>query len=146
MRRMKEDPHAMKQVWIDTDLGFDDLAAALTVTQTPPWRVDGMSLVAGNAPLDVVIDNALRAAAYFGWDFPIHAGSAKPIASELVTAQNILGADAMASAGRSLPKMRAALASSDSVAALGNYLASTPRPATVLALGPLTNLAIVLQT
>jgi len=135
----------MKHVWIDTDLGFDDLAAVLTVMQTPSWCVDGMSLVAGNAPLDVVVDNALRAAAFFDWGFPVHAGSAKPIASELVTAQNILGADGMASAGRSLPKTRAALASSDVVAALGDYLASTPEPATVLALGPLTNLALVLQ-
>ncbi|MBB3180823.1 nucleoside hydrolase [Variovorax sp. Sphag1AA] len=135
----------MKHVWIDTDLGFDDLAAVLTITETPPWQVDGMSLVAGNAPLDVVIDNALRAAAYFEWGFPIHAGSAKPIASELVTAQNILGADAMASAGRSLPKVRAALVSSDAVAALGDYLASQPEPSTLLALGPLTNIALVLQ-
>ncbi|SEB13819.1 nucleoside hydrolase [Variovorax sp. YR216] len=135
----------MKHVWIDTDMGFDDLAAVLTVMQTPPWHVDGMSLVAGNAPLEVVIDNALRATAYFEWGFPVHAGSAKPIASELVTAQNILGADAMVSAGRSLPKTRAALASGDAVVALGDYLASTPEPATVLALGPLTNIALMLR-
>lgn len=135
----------MNHVWIDTDMGFDDLAAVLTVMQTPSWRLAGVSLVAGNAPLDVVIDNALRAAAYFEWDFPVHAGSARPIASELVTAQNILGEDGMASAGRSLPKMRAALASSDAVAALGDHLACAPEPATVLALGPLTNLALVLR-
>lgn len=137
---------AMKSIWIDTDMGFDDLGAVLTVTHTPPWHVDGMSLVAGNAPLDVVIDNALRSAAFFDWGFPIHAGSAEPIASELVTAQNILGADAMVSAGRSLPKARAALASSDAVAALIDYLASAAEPATLLALGPLTNIAIMLQT
>jgi len=135
----------MNSIWIDTDMGFDDLAAVLTVMHTPPWRVAGMSLVAGNAPLDVVIDNALRSAAFFDWDFPIHAGLAEPIASELVTAQNILGADAMASAGRSLPRARAALASSDAVAALIDYLASAAEPATLLALGPLTNIAIVLQ-
>lgn len=135
----------MNSIWIDTDMGFDDLAAVLTVTHTPPWRVDGMSLVAGNAPLDVVIDNALRSAAFFDWDFPIHAGSDKPIASELVTSQNILGADAMASAGRGLPRVRAALAPGHASAALIDYLAARER-ATVLALGPLTNIAIVLQT
>jgi purine nucleosidase len=137
---------AMKRAWIDTDMGFDDLAAVLTVTQTPPWRVDGMSLVAGNAPLEVVVDNALRSAAFFGWGFPIHAGSAGPLVGELVTAQNILGADAMASAGRSLPRARASLASSDAVAALVDYLAAATEPATILALGPLTNIAIVLHT
>jgi len=136
----------MKRAWIDTDMGFDDLAAVLTVTQTLPWRVDGMSLVAGNAPLEVVVDNALRSAAFFDWDFPIHAGSAGPLAGELVTAQAILGADAMASAGRSLPRARGPLASSDAVAALIDYLSAATEPAAVLALGPLTNIAIVLQT
>ena len=126
-------------------MGFDDLAAVLTVTQTPPWRVDGMSLVAGNAPLEVVVDNALRSAACFGWDFPIHAGSDRPLVGELVTAQNILGADAMVSAGRSLPPARAALASRDAVAALIGHLAAAAEPSTLLALGPLTNIARVLQ-
>jgi purine nucleosidase len=134
-----------KHVWIDTDMGFDDLAAVLTVTQTPPWVIDGMSLVAGNAPLEVVVDNALRSAAFFGWRHPIHAGSPRPLVGELVTAQNILGADAMVSAGRSLPATRAALASGDAVTALIDYLAATVEPAMLLALGPLTNLAIVLQ-
>ncbi|MDM0031911.1 nucleoside hydrolase [Variovorax sp. J22P271] len=138
-------PNAPTSAWIDTDMGFDDLAAVLTVTQTPPWRVDGMSLVAGNAPLDVVVDNALRAAACFGWDFPIHAGSDRPLVGELVTAQNILGADAMASAGRSLPLARAALASSDAAAALVDHLSAAGQPVTLLALGPLTNIARVLQ-
>ncbi|VTU28984.1 Pyrimidine-specific ribonucleoside hydrolase RihA [Variovorax sp. SRS16] len=135
----------MKRVWIDTDMGFDDLAAVLTVAQTPGWRIDGLSLVAGNAPLEVVIDNALRAAAYFGWDFPIHAGCARPLAGELVTAQNILGADAMGSAGRSLPPARAALADVDAVGALGCYLAAAGEPAALLALGPLTNIATLLR-
>lgn len=134
-----------RHVWIDTDLGFDDLAAVLTVTQAPGWTVDGMSLVAGNAPLDVVIDNALRAAACFGWLFPIHAGCAQPLVGELVTAQNILGDDAMASAGRSLPKARASLAPDEAVQALSKHIERAAEPVTVLALGPLTNLARLVQ-
>jgi purine nucleosidase len=135
----------MKRVWIDTDMGFDDLAAVLTVQHAAGWAIDGISLVAGNAPLDVVIDNAQRSAACFGWRFPIHAGQAAPLVGELVTAQNILGADAMASAGRSLPQERAPLASHDAVAALQAYVTSSAEPVTVLALGPLTNLAVLLR-
>ena len=134
-----------RSVWIDTDMGFDDLAAVLTVAHTPGWRIDGLSLVAGNAPLHVVADNALRAAAFFGWAMPIHAGSDRPLAVALVTAQNILGEDGMASAGRSLPLVRAALTSSDGVGALVDYLAASSAPATLLALGPLTNVAQVLK-
>ena len=80
-------------------MGFDDLAALLTVAHTLGWGVDAVSLVAGNAPLDVVIDNALRSAACFGWAFPLHAGCAAPLCGEVATAQPILGSDAMVSAG-----------------------------------------------
>ncbi len=135
----------MKHVWIDTDMGFDDLAAVLTVAHTPGWEVDGLSLVAGNAPLDVVSDNALRSAAYFEWRFPIHQGADHPLAGPLVTAQNILGADAMKSAGRQLPLALAALTSSNAILALGAYLEACSEPAVVLALGPLTNIAQLLQ-
>lgn len=134
-------------VWIDTDMGFDDLAAVLVVTAQAGWRIEGLSLVAGNAPLPVVEDNALRSAACFGWTFPMHAGCDRPLACELVTAQNILGDDAMASAGRQLPHAPAgsALASRDAVGALARWLQDAPVPATVLALGPLTNIATLLM-
>jgi purine nucleosidase len=133
-------------VWIDTDMGFDDLAAVLVVDQDPGWQVEGLSLVAGNAPLPVVESNALRSAACFGWDFPVHAGCDKPLACDLVTAQYVLGEDAMASAGRQLPAAPAgaALASRDAVGALARWLEAASAPATVLALGPLTNVASLL--
>jgi purine nucleosidase len=136
----------MQEVWIDTDMGFDDLAAVLTVAARPDWRIAGLSLVAGNAPLGVVIDNALRSAACFGWQMPIHAGCAQPLACELVTAQNILGADAMASAGRSLPHTRGTLSEFNAIEAMRAYLLAASSPATLLALGPLTNIARLLQT
>lgn len=135
----------MNHVWIDTDMGFDDLAAVLTVVHTPGWVVDGLSLVAGNAPLDVVTDNALRSAAFFQWPFPIYQGADRPLMCALVTAQNILGAQAMKSAGRQLPLARAALAPETAAAALGDYLDACLQPAVLLALGPLTNIAQLLQ-
>lgn len=135
----------MNHVWIDTDMGFDDLAAVLTVAHTPGWAIDGLSLVAGNAPMEVVADNALRSAAFFGWAFPIHAGCERPLKGELVTAQNILGGDAMKSAGRSLPLNRRELTAGSAIEALRNLLLRSTAPATILALGPLTNLATLLQ-
>ena len=134
-----------RSVWIDTDMGFDDLAAVLTVAAQADWRIAGMSLVAGNAPLSVVIDNAGRAAECFDWTFPIHSGCDRPLACALVTAQDILGDDALRSAGRSLPLTRRTLASNDAVTALGHYLDQCTAPATILALGPFTNVATLLQ-
>ncbi len=140
----------MHHVWIDADMGFDDLAAVLTVLHTPGWVVDGLSLVAGNAQMPVVIDNALRSAAFFDWRFPIFKGAERPLQGELVTAQNILGADAMKSAGRSLPALQAHrasphLAAQGALDALAAYLQSSAAPVTLLALGPLTNIAQLLH-
>lgn len=135
----------MQPVWIDTDMGFDDLAAVLTVAASPGWRIAGMSLVAGNAPLSVVVNNTLRAASFWRWEFPIHAGCDEPLACPLVTAQYVLGSDAMRSTGRSLPLQQAALADGHGVEALIDFLRRAPAPAAVLALGPLTNVAAALQ-
>ena len=62
-----ESPGPMNRVWIDTDCGFDDMAAIAMVAADPAWRIEGLGLVAGNAPLSVVIDNAVRMSAFFGW-------------------------------------------------------------------------------
>ena len=131
-------------VWIDADMGFDDLAAILTVAGQPGWSIEGLSVVAGNAPLPVALDNALRSAHCFGWAFPVHAGAAAPLKGPLVTAQNILGQDALRSAGRSLPLDRVELRSDNAIGALASHLQSAAAPVTVLALGPLTNLAQLL--
>jgi purine nucleosidase len=120
------------------------------VLHTPGWAVDGLSLVAGNAPMPVVVDNALRSAACFDWHFPMYQGADRPLKGELVTAQNILGSDAMKSAGRSLPPLqpnRASpqLAAQNAVAALATYLQTATTSVTLLALGPLTNIALLVQ-
>lgn len=135
-------------VWIDTDMGFDDLAAVLVIAAQTDWSIAGLSLVAGNAPLSVVENNALRSAAFFGWTFPLHAGCQQPLNCALVTAQDILGDDAMASAGRQLPPAPASatLTSRDAIGALARWLQEVDAPATLMALGPLTNIATLLMT
>ncbi len=126
-------------VWIDTDLGFDDIAAILVV-QHSPLAIAGLSLVFGNSPLEQVIRNAGGARAAFGWDFPIHVGRALPVLSPLETAQSILGETGIPTAGRTLPDgpLPEASAAFD---ALSRWLETSPAPHRILALGPLTNIA-----
>ena len=112
------------------------------VAADPAWRIEGLGLVAGNASLPVVIDNAARMSAFFGWDAPLHAGRDRPLIGEPITAQTILGDDAMASAGRSLPPARVKLSALSALDAL--EAAAGPGDLSVLALGPLTNIAIAL--
>ncbi|MBX4968397.1 nucleoside hydrolase [Rhizobium binae] len=127
-------------VWIDTDMGFDDIAAILVVAQSD-HEIDGVSLVFGNASLPQVRRNAAGAASAFGWTFPIHTGRAMPVLGKLETAQAILGETGIPTIGRSLPEA-AALAESDAFTAICRWL-EADGPHRILALGPLTNIAAV---
>lgn len=126
-------------VWIDTDLGFDDLAAILVVEHSD-LAIDGVSLVFGNSPLEQVRRNAAGAVATFGWRFPIHIGREAPVLARLETAQSILGTTGIPTAGRALPDA-APIDGSNAFDALCTWLEQTPSPRRILALGPLTNLA-----
>jgi len=125
-------------VWIDSDMGFDDIAAVL-VARHLGVAVDGLSLVHGVVPLVQVRRNAAGAARAFGWDFPIHSGRALPVLGRLETAERILGPTGIPTAGAGLPDAPD-LPASDAFDALSAWLARTD-DARILALGPLTNIA-----
>lgn len=133
-------------VWIDTDAAFDDLIAILMVGASGRFDIQGLSLVAGVAGLDTVMDNARRMAALFSWPYPLYPGEATPLATPLVTADYVLGPRGILTAGRFLPEDKSDLAGPDGVAALLDWLeAQSSSDAVLLALGPLTNLARVIE-
>ncbi|OBZ95130.1 nucleoside hydrolase [Pararhizobium polonicum] len=126
-------------VWIDTDMGFDDIAAILVVMHAG-IAIDGISLVFGNTPMEQVRRNAAGAAKAFGWTVPIHAGRSRPVLGALETAQAILGETGIPTAGLTLPEADDP-ASDDAFSTLCAWLENGPSPRRILALGPLTNIA-----
>jgi purine nucleosidase len=131
---------AARPVFVDMDAGFDDMLAVEMVARAPGLDIVGLSLVAGNAGLPQVVENAARMAAFLGWRMPIHVGRDQPILGEPTDATNVLGATALPTTGRGLPPAAHAFAG-DGVGAL---LAALERHdgLDILALGPATNLAI----
>lgn len=126
-------------IWIDTDMGFDDIAAIL-VAKSSGLAIDGISLVFGNAPLAQVQQNAAGAAAAFSWHFPIHSGRACPVLGEIETAQIILGETGIPTVGATLPLVKN-LPESNAFEALCRWLSEGDAEKRILALGPLTNIA-----
>ncbi len=123
-------------VWIDTDMGVDDIFAILLATQVR--AIDGMSLCFGNAPLDQVGRNAAGAARAFGWQMPIRAGADRAILGQITTAQYVLGTNGIPSRGATLPDVTDRFP--PALPAMVDWLGEQEQ-AQILALGPLTNLA-----
>lgn len=119
-------------------MGFDDLAAILMVGD----RLAGLSVVAGNVPLERAVASACATRVVFGLPVPVHAGAGSSLTGQRVTAQYVLGQDGMPGQGRKLPHVDDAPDGTDAVAALADWIDGGG--ASVLALGPLTNLARLL--
>jgi len=136
----------VRPIWLDTDPGFDDWLTMLMLAAHPRLRWLGIGVVAGNAPLEVTLANALRIRHHYGLNVPVHSGSAAPLAGALQTAQHVLGVQGMRTTGAPLPEVPQAQPDShDAVAAMIHTLLASAEPVSLLAIGPLTNIALALQ-
>lgn len=131
----------MRKLWLDTDPGFDDWMTWAMLAHDPALQLLGVSVVAGNAPLSSTLDNALRIQHRHGWHFPIHAGCDRPLLQPQTTAQDVLGATGLATTGQALPAARAPAQALDGVRALIECVRAHPGEVTLVAIGPLTNVA-----
>ena len=113
-------------LWVDTDFGFDDLWALLLLRhlQVP---VAGVSLVAGNAVLPQVEENAMGAKAAFGFDWPLYLGADAPLVRAQETAERVLGPKGMQSRGAHLPGPGPSVALLDATGALARWLRAYAR-------------------
>ena len=125
-------------VWIDSDMGVDDLFAILLTLQHR--SVDGLSLSFGNAPLEQVCRNAAGAKQEFGFGMPIHCGAGRAILGQIETAERILGNTGMPSRGAGLPLVNEVFSPVQPL--LAKWLEQQDG-AEIIALGPLTNIAIL---
>lgn len=131
----------MRDIWLDTDPGFDDWMAWALLEGHPQMNLLGVSVVAGNAPLSQTLANALSIRAFHGWRTPVHAGADRPLAQPVVTAQDVLGSKALATVGRVIPDTPARADSQQGVQALIDAVLARPGAVTLVAIGPLTNIA-----
>jgi purine nucleosidase len=130
-----------RTVWLDADPGLDDWLAMLLLASEPGVHWEGLSVVAGNAPLLTVLDNALRICALHGWHVPVHAGATQALRGSQETAQSILGSQGMRTTGVALSATQRVASDVPAVEALLTHLRQANHLTTLLATGPLTNIA-----
>ena len=128
-------PSTTRPVWLDTDPGFDDWLTMLLLAAHPGVNWLGMSVVAGNAPLDDTLANALAIRRLHGWTVPVHRGSDRALIGTRETAQHILGAKGLRSTGPALPPTGDLADAPDAVTALCAAVRGSPTPVTLVAIG-----------
>jgi pyrimidine-specific ribonucleoside hydrolase len=129
---------------IDTDPGIDDAMALLLAVASPEVDLRLVTSVHGNAELPRTTDNALRVLHLAGRaDVPVAAGARDSLVyPQPERAGHVHGAAGLG--GVELPASPAAVDPRPAVVALADLLMSSSSPVTVAAIGPLTNIALLL--
>ncbi|RMH93295.1 nucleoside hydrolase [Lysobacter pythonis] len=129
---------------IDTDPGVDDALALLMAFDDPAHEVVGLTIAAGNVGLKHTVANALKLCEVAGRDdVPVFAGCPAPLLHPAPDAADVHGADGFGDAGYT-PAARAAEREHAALAIVRLSHAHAGR-LLLVALGPLTNLALALK-
>jgi purine nucleosidase len=133
----------MRRFLIDTDTASDDAVALVMAHQWPDVRVEAITVVSGNVPVEQGSRNARLTVELCGRDTPVHEGLARPLRREPAHAEFFHGPDGLG--GVSYPEPRRPPASRDGVSEIVRVFGASPGEITLVTLGPLTNVAAALQ-
>ncbi|RWO25380.1 MAG: nucleoside hydrolase [Mesorhizobium sp.] len=133
-----------RKIIIDTDPGQDDAVAILLALGSAELEIVGMTAVAGNVPLRLTEKNARKICELAGRpDIKVYAGAIRPLARELVTAEEVHGETGLN--GPQLPEPTMELQTQYAVDFIVETLMKEESGTiTLCALGPLTNIALAL--
>ena len=125
---------------LDCDPGHDDAIALLLALASPELDLLGVTTTYGNQTLAKTTANALRVLELVArTDVPVAAGAERPLQRELVVAAHVHGESGLD--GPVLPEPTALPTTTDAVAFIADTLAGAAEPVTIVATGPLTNVA-----
>ena len=131
-----------RKVIIDCDPGIDDSLALMLALSVEELEVAGITIVCGNAPVEMGFENTKKVLKHMGrLDVPVFVGAEKPLKREYVNALDTHGADGL---GESFLEPVPGYRQPQSAV---EFMAGTLKQGdcSVIALGPLTNLARLIE-
>ncbi len=134
----------MRKIIIDTDTASDDAVAIIMAMRSKELKVEALTVVAGNVPLDIAVNNALISVEVADtYDVPVYAGASKPLKRTLETGQFAHGMNGMGDIA--LPVPRKVVEEKNAVEAMIDLVKENPHEIDLVAIGPLTNVALAIK-
>jgi inosine-uridine nucleoside N-ribohydrolase len=135
-------PH---RIILDTDPGVDDAIAIFLALRSPELHVVAVTPVCGNVPLSLTLPNALRLVEIAGrTDIPVAAGAATPLVRRLVAAKYAHGNNGLGGVDFPEPKLKPVSETASEL--IRRIVRANPGDISIVAVGPLTNVATVLKS
>lgn len=132
-----------RKVIIDCDPGIDDALAIMLALSSPEIDVIGITTVAGNVPVDLGSQNALKILKQMDrLDIPVYQGAEQPLKREYHSGQTIHGSDGLGDAN--LEEVHEVAVHPDAVTFLNQSLREND-DLTIVAIGPFTNIALAME-
>jgi purine nucleosidase len=133
----------MERLIIDTDPGVDDALAIMMAAAYPGIEIVALTTVAGNVPLPHTLANACIIADKCNLAVPIYAGCDTAFVYPGADAAYAHGQDGLGNAG--FPPSPRPIVPEHAALALLRLIHEAPGELTLVAIGPLTNIALALK-
>jgi purine nucleosidase len=131
----------MKRLVIDTDPGVDDAHAILLAAAHPDAKIEALTTLGGNVSLEHTTANACKILDLLELDVPVYAGCAGALLERKhEDASHVHGADGLGDCG--IPPSAREVEDEHAVQALIRLANENPGELTLVAIGPLTNVAL----
>lgn len=129
-------------IWIDTDTGVDDAIALLTAFSLESLDVVGISAVCGNTTQKNAFKNARNVTYLAGKDIKVYPGAERPLVKDLVVATHAHGENGLG--GAIIEDSPAEIETTPAWDAIYEKAKELNGELTIIAIGPLTNIAITI--
>lgn len=135
----------MRNIIIDCDPGHDDaIAILMAIANRDKLNILGITTVGGNALLENVTENTLKILSLVDQDIPVASGERSPLIREVHTGTDFHGDSGMDGPVMGDPKFK--VVSTNAVKFIYEKIMESQGKVTLVALGPLTNIALLLKT
>ncbi|HOM42750.1 MAG TPA: nucleoside hydrolase [Bacillota bacterium] len=131
----------MRRFIIDTDTASDDAVALIMALRERSIHIEGVTVVAGNVPIDLALKNALVSIEVANtYTPPVCKGMSKPLLRDLYTSEFVHGNDGMGNMNLQEPSIKHN--EKHAVDAIIDMVGQYPYEIEIITLGPLTNIAM----